>query len=717
MQKNIIFSLVAINILMVSQAYGETDLEENDLGEITVTASPIGSHSSIEIPCQIDTVKAKEIRSSSLGEVLSNIAGVNNNSTGTQAGKPIIRGMGGNRVKILSNGNSTDFQTFGVRHLATLDPLLASKIEVVRGAQGVLYGSDALGGVVNVISPSYLSTDNNESLFKGTFISEYNSNNNEFANAIKTQSAMGKVGFNLSASQRKGDNYSTGESDTWQQGTNSDLPRFAGELPYTNFDTKSVQVGLGYTADLYNISLQHTYWQSFQNFLGHTPPPDFNAVASAGQDLMNNETQLDASLSLDEWIVKSKISLTNNRRLAATGIAYENMDSTINTPAYLDVEIDRTDMKLVLQHPEFLGFYGEVGVNGYDKKQTLHSGKLVPTAEESSIGLYVFEETSIGDVELQGGLRYDTRKVEAPLDGQNNAYFVNQGFFDASNNEQDFSAFGGSLGATYKLNNDFTIATNLSQGFRIPSIFELFAGGTHGGVQAFQIGNPNLKKESNLGLDVSLRYQKDETNANLTFYSNTIKDYIQLANTGYYRNPTTGERAEKGLPEMQNEQIDARIDGIEFSLDSKIGNSTTIRTTAEYIQGKETKNNHDLAYIPPSHISMGVTQSIGSVGRFTNNELLADVHMYKGQKVAGTFEPFSQYNSTPFGSADTSGYALFDLGYHSTINFANRDIDFSIKATNIFDRGYRDYLDTYKGYALAMGRNVKFNLSIPFGGE
>jgi len=710
MQKNIIFSLVTINILIGSQAYGETNLEE-----ITVTASPIGSHSSIEVPCQTDTVKAKEIKTSSLGKVLSNIAGVNNNSTGTQAGKPIIRGMGGNRVKILSNGNSTDFQTFGVRHIAALDPLLASKIEVVRGAQGVLYGSDALGGVVNVISPTYLYTDNNESLFKGTFISEYNSNNNAFANAIKTQSAIGKVGFNLSASKRKGDNYSTGESDVWQAGSKSNLPRFAGELPYTNFDTTSVQVGVGYTEDLYNISLQHTYWQSFQNFLGHTPAPTFNAVSSAGQDLTNNETQLDASASLGEWIVKSKISFINNRRLASTKIPYENMDSAINTPAYLDVEIDRTDIKLILQHPEFFGFYGEIGLNGYDKKQTLHSGKLVPTADESSIGLYVFEETSIGDVELQGGLRYDTRKVEAPQDGQNNAYFLSQGFFDASNNKQDFSAFGSSLGASYKVNNDFTVATNIAQGFRTPSIFELFAGGMHGGVQAFQIGNPNLKKESTLGIDVSLRYQKDESTANLTFYSNNIKDYIYLANTGFYRNPKTGKRAEKGLPEMKNEQTDARIDGIEFSFDSKIGDSTTIRTMAEYIQGKDSKNNHNLAYIPPSHISVGVTQAIGNFANFSKNEISLDVHMYESQKVAGSFEPFAQYNATPFGSADTSGYALFDLGYQASIHLANRDIDLSVKASNIFDRGYRDYLDTYKGYALAMGRNVKFNLSIPFG--
>ncbi len=712
MQKNTIFSLITINILMLSHAYGETDL-----GEITVTASPVGTHSSVEIPCQIDTVKAKEITSASLGEVLSNIAGVNNSSTGSQAGKPIIRGMGGDRVKILSNGNPTDFQTYGTRHIATLDPLLASRIEVVRGAQGVLYGSDALGGVVNVLSPSYLVADENETLFNGSYIGEYNSNNNEFANAIKTQSAVGKVGFNLSASQRKGDNYSTGKSDRWQSGTTSDLPRFAGELPYTNFETKSVQAGVGYTEDLYEISLQHTYWQSFQNFLGHTSAPAFNAVASAGQDLINNETQFDGSFSLGDWMLKSKFSLTNNRREATTGIPYEDIKSAINTPAYLDIEVDRQDMKLALQHPTFLGFDGEIGLDGYDKKQTLKNGKLVPTANEKGLGIYLFEEKSMGDVELQGGIRYDTRNVKALLDGQNNGYFIDRNFFDATNNEQDFSAFGASLGATYKLNSDFTLATNLSKGFRAPSIFELFAGGVHGGVQAFQIGNPNLQEENSLGIDLSLRYQKDATNANLTFYSNTINNYIQLTNTGYYRNPTTGERATTGLVEMQNEQTDARIDGIEFSLESKITDATTIRSTAEYIQGKDTKNNQNLAYIPPSHISVGATQSIGSFGKLTNNEILVDVRMYEGQKVAGLFEPFAQYNNTPFGSADTSGYALFDLGYHSTLHLESRDIDLSVKATNIFDLGYRDYLDTYKGYALAMGRNITFNLSIPFGDQ
>jgi len=422
MQKNIIFSFIAINLLMLPCAYGETDLEQ-----ITVTATAVDRHSAIEIPCQIDTIKAKEVSSASLGKALSSIAGVNNGSTGSQAGKPIIRGMGGDRIKVLSNGNSTDFQTFGVRYIATLDPLLASRMEVVRGA---------LGGVVNVLSPYYLSTDDNKTLFKGTFISQYRTNNNEFANALKTQSAIGKFGFNLSASQRDGDNFNTGKSDAWQHGSKSDLPRFAGELPYTDFETKSLQAGVGYTQDLYEASLQHTYWQSFQNFLGHTPAPDFNAVTSAGQDLTNNETQFDGSFSLGEWMIKSKISLTNNRRLVATGTPYEDIKSAINTPKYLDIEVDRKDIKLALQHPEFLGFYGEVGVDWYDKKQTLRSGKLVPTANDNGLGIYLFEEKSMGDIEIQGGIRYDTRKVKAPLDGQNNNYFISKGFFSGDNNEK-----------------------------------------------------------------------------------------------------------------------------------------------------------------------------------------------------------------------------------------------------------------------------------------
>jgi len=705
-------NFISLSIL-VSQTLVYADVS---LGEISITASPVGSHEAFDIPCQVDTIKAKDIESkatSSLGEILSSIPGVNNLSTGSQAGKPVIRGFSGERVKILSNSNPTDFQTYGIRHIANIDPILAGRIEVVRGASGVLYGSDALGGVVNAIDQPFLHTEDNATIFQGKVLSEYHTNNNEKALAAKTQSAIGKLGINLSASLREADNFSTGKSEKWTRGTISNLPLFAGGLPYTDFKNKSAKAGVGYTGDDFKLGLSHTFWESRQNFLGHTPAPDFNAVASAGQILSNNETQLKVSKAVGDWDIESRISHTRNRREAATNIPYQDMASVKGAPAYLDIDTSRDDIHIALKHPQIGIWLGEVGLQAYYKDQELKEGRLLPSAIEKGRAIYLFEEANLDRWILQGGIRYDMADINAALDGTS-AYFVDKGFYDSSNHKQDFASIGGSLGTTYKINESWALAGNFTKGFRSPTIFELFAGGIHGGIQAFQIGNPELQPEQSLGIDISLRYKSDAIYGNLTLYSNTINDYIYLANTGFKRDPATGERAQIGLDEMRYTQTDARVDGVELSTEAPLNQSMIFRAKAEYIKSRDLKNNRSLAYIPPSNISMGITQQIGSFGVFKQQEILLDAKFVKSKKVAGTFEPFAQYNSTPFGSADTAGYGLLDIGYKTKLDIDKKPIEFSVKISNIFDRAYRDYLDTYKGYALSTGRNTSFSMTIPF---
>lgn len=706
---------VGIVMAGFSFLWAEAMQKSVNLDAITVSASPVIEHEAFDVPCQIDAVTdTKEASSASMGEILSEMAGVNNLSTGSQAGKPVIRGFSGERIKMLSNGSPTDSQTYGIRHIDNIDPLLAERIEVIRGAQGVLYGSDALGGVVNVITPDYLVADEGKTLFRGELSGEYHTNNNEKATVLKTQSAVGKWGVNVAASIREADNYHTGDSATWESGDPAgDLPLFAGELPYTDFKNQSARVGVGYTDDDFKFALQHTYWQSKQNYLGHTPAPAFEAVSSAGQKLTNNETQLSATKNLGEWSVEAKVSMTKNQREAATNTPYQQMQTVRGTPLYLDIDTDRKDFHVALTHPMAGIFMGEVGLEGYVKDQDLKEGKLLPSAKEWGKAVYLFEEANLEKWILQAGLRYDTRSVKAALEGTS-SYFVDQGIYDDATNSQEFASWGGSLGATYKIDETWALATNLSKGFRAPGIFELFAGGIHGGVQAFQIGNPYLEEESTLDVDLSLRYKKEETYSSLTFYRNTVDDYIYLANTGLYRNPVTGEVAPTGIPEMKHEQTDAIIQGIEWSFEMPISPVTTLRVSAEYIQGEDTKNDTRLAYIPPSNASIGVTQKLGAFGISSNNELTLDMRVFEEQKVAGAFEPFAQYNNTPFGSADTSGYALFDIGYSTQLQMGKSKVDAHVKVSNLFDRAYRGYLDTYKGYALGMGRDISFGLSVPF---
>lgn len=706
MKKTLTLSLFASSLLSLQSHASEQVVE---LEDIAVSASPVHQHQSYDVPAQVDTLTSQEInekKSASLGKILEDIPGVNSISTGSQAGKPVIRGMTGERVKVLSNGSSTDSQTYGIRHVHNIDPFLAERIEVIRGAQGVLYGSDALGGIVNVLSAKPLFAGDGQSLYKGEILSEYHTNNQEWMNGIKAKAAEGKIGINLGLSTRSAENYKTPNYPTWNPGDPAGtLPRFSGELPFTNFENRSANLALGYQDEWGDIVLENTYWHSYQNYLGHTPgnaTPPFEAISSAGQELSNNETQLRAEVVAGEWLIKPSISHTRNAREAATGTPYEEIESKKGTPAYLDLEVKRTDAKLALIHPMLGIFDGEVGIEGYTKEQILREGKLAPSADEKGIALYLFEEADIEEFILQAGVRYDRRAIDAPLDG-NNAQFSD--VFDATNNSKDFGAFGGSLGLTYKATEHWNIAANLTRGFRAPSIFELYAGGIHGGVQAYQRGNPELEEETTLGADLSFRYKDEKSRATLTFYHTSVQEYIYLENTGNTVN---------NLPEMQNQQTDARIQGIEFAFERYITEATRLEGAFEIIRGEDTKNDRALPLMPAHNARLAVHHDFGSLWQLKNNTLNLDFKYVDAQKVGGSYEPFAQYNTMPFGSADTSGYTLWGLGYTNDFELFEKAGKFTIRANNLFDKAYRDFLDTYKGYALGMGRDISFSVSLKF---
>ena len=700
MKKNLQNSLY-LSVLL-SNSLLATELIKLDIQN--VTASPIHNHESFDIPATVDVVDSNTIASkttASLGEILSDIPGVNNLCTGSQAGKPVIRGMTGERVKVLSNGNATDFQTYGIRHIANTDTFMADRIEVVRGAQGVLYGSDALGGVVNILSPKILWTKEGETKLQGEVLGEYKTNNKERAGGVKIQSAVGKVGVNVSVVKRKSGNINTPDAETWNPGDPAGTkPRFAGELPYTNYESRSAQVAIGYTDDLWDIALQHTYWQSFQNYLGHTGGPTFSAKPAAGQDLSNNETQLSGNIYIGEWIIAPTLSRTLNKREASSGVKYESMNSS---NIDLDIEVDRLDAKVVVTHPMVGLFEGQIGIEGYTKKQDVKRGHLVPNADEDSKAIYIFEEADIGRWIAQFGLRYDTRKINADV---------------AQNNTRNFSAIGGSVGLTYKITSNWNVATNISRGFRAPSIFELYANGVHGGVQAYQVGNSNLNEETTLGGDISLRYKNNNTKAALTLYHTKIDNYIYLSSTGNFRNKKTGALVAQGSPgalaELTNAQTKAQMQGIEFSIEMDLGDSTQLKGALEIIDGKDIDNNTDLTMMPANNLKLALYQNVGSFKNLKDNVFSVNMQAYDEKKVASSKEPFYQYNNMPFGSADAKAYVLWGLSYESKVSMMGTDANIMVKMDNVFNTEYRNFLDTYKGYSLGMGRNISFLVRVPF---
>ncbi len=697
--------------------------DNTHLNAIVVSASPLGEMSSFDSPTQIDSIQgddklAKD--SGSLGALLSDIPGVNNLGTGSQAGKPVIRGLSGERVKILSNGLATDTQAYGTRHNPTIEPFLADKVEVIRGAQGVLYGSEAMGGVVNVISPAIPYGEQSP---KTEAVSGFASNNGEVLLGVKGGVAAGNFGIVGGISQRTAENITTPKHATntgaKPSGAASNLPLLSGDLPYTNFENRAGNIGAGYRGSWGKVELRASRFESQQNFLGAVAANANSPYLAqpTGQLLTNDEYQLSGVLNLAAgWAFKPQYMHTRYQRQAITGGTYSQLSSMKSSVNYLDILVQRDELKLGLQHPAIGLFKGEAGVEYLDKQQDLLAGKLAPNASETGQALYWFEEAKSGNWTWHLGARHDWRQMKAPIDG--NSYFVNTGIFNTTNNDKSLEHSSGSIGMIYALTPQWNLAANVGTAFRAPSIFERYAGGVHGGVQAFQLGNPDLKAETSLNTDLSLRFMGDTTTLNATVYQNWIDNYIYLMNTGRYRN-SSGTVVAAGTPgallEMTNAQTDAMIRGLEVAATWDVTKQLTFESGLELIEGEDTKNNRALSLMPANNLRLKAHYRLGQLGSWQENRLTLGARFVDRKSAVFPWEPFSQYDNLSTGTASTDAVTLWDLGYTTHYQLdKQQQLTLLFNVDNLFDTAYYDFLDTYKGYAMSMGRNARLTAKLSF---
>jgi len=168
------------------------------------------------------------------------------------------------------------------------------------------------------------------------------------------------------------------------------------------------------------------------------------------------------------------------------------------------------------------------------------------------------------------------------------------------------------------------------------------------------------------------------------------------------------------LPEMINEQTDASIEGIELALKQKVLTRTEIEGGVETLRGKDTSQSRPLPLMPANNLKVALRQTLPNMAFLEKSRVSVNYKYVEAQEVGGAYEPFAQYNTLFFGTADTPSYSLWGLEYVTSLDVLEKNPEFSVKVSNLFDESYRDFLDTYKGYALAMGRDISFNLRIPF---
>lgn len=681
-------------LLFVSLAFPVQAAESaaTALEKTTVTATPFADGA--PSPLAVDVIGGEDKRrrqNASLGDLLDELPGVSSMATGTQVGKPVIRGLSGNRIRVLSEGLAQDHQQYGVRHQPNVDPFLAERVEVVRGPMSMLYGSDALGGVVNLVPRSIPSAPAGESLLRGRVTGAYRSNNAEGMGGLEAEGAQGGFGWTLAASKRKGGDLTTADSPSFAESGEQGAPRFTGRLEHTDFRLQDAALGLGYSGDFGRLSLRLSHWDNQQNYL----LPDGNVT---GQKLENANVALGGEFWTGaDWLIKPTLGWQQNLRQAATGVSYVELDRDNRD---LDVMLDRYSLRLAAEHPRLGDWKGELGMELLYKDQDLRRGHLVPDARQRSQALYAFEAAEFGRLGLQLGARYDRIRQQARAD---------EHFEPVATRAREWSVMTGSIAASWRLSPQWQLQGTLGRGFRAPSIFELHADGVHGGVAAFQRGNPELVEETSFNTELGLRWQGDALGLSATVFRNRIDDYIFLANTGEIH-------AGSGLPVFESRQGDARLQGVELALEAALTSWMDLQAGYEAVDGELTRTGDDLPLLPANRLraELSLHREAWRGLRAPRAHLGVD-HAWD-KAAAGPYEPFAQFDAKPFGTASTAAYTLWEIGVGFDWPLAGRPVaEVDLRIQNLFDTAYRDFLDTYKGYALGAGRNVMLTVSVPFG--
>lgn len=593
-------------------------------------------------------------------EGLATIPGVSQVSTGVSIGKPVIRGLSGNRVLVYSQGVRVENQQFGDEHGLGLNDAGVESVEVIKGPASLLYGSDALGGVL-YFNPEKFANANS---YKVTFSQKL------FANTLGSNSSLGL--------KTSADNWKFLARGTLN--THSDYTTSEGErVTNTRFQEKDFKTGLGYSDASFSSVLRYNY-----NDLNLGIPEEGIAEQSKSKTVLFPKQAVSnhlISLNSSFFFNTSKIDLNFGF------ISNDRSEFEDNDVAVLKMKLNTFNYNAKYYLPSSNKMQTIVGVQGMNQTN-VNSGEeyLIPDASTKDFGIFATTNYEWESSVIQAGLRFDTRSLTTAAQGISGE----QGSFDTLN--KVYSSWNASLGYKTNFSTAFIFRLNLASGFRAPNIAELTSNGIHEGTNRYEIGNANLKTEQNLQTDLNLEYKTDHLEFFVNGFYNHINDFI-------YINPT-------GESLLDNEvfnyiQNNANLYGGEIGLHFHPHPLDWLHfeTSFETVIGKKQNGNY-LPLIPANNWNNTFRM-----------ELKDTQWLKEGFAAISLVSSLNQNNVSGF-ETRTGGYSLLNIGVGGTLHFGTTKIDLSLNGNNITDKKYVAHLSRLKTDGISnIGRNLVLGLN------
>lgn len=645
-----------------------------ELPPIQVTATPTAT-SPLESPQPVSVISGSElaeVQAPSLGETLERMAGVRNLSTGIGVGKPVIRGLSSNRVLVLDNGQRLETAQWGDEHGPQIETATAERIEVIRGPASVLYGSDALGGVINVIHAPLPDAISQNPFAQGLISLSYNANNEQPDAAGLLEGATGGLGWRIEASGRTSDNLKTPDYTLWNSGNRA--VGGSGSLGWRG-GWGSVSGSFGARDERIELT-------------------DEDPTATPLQRIGEMRGRLESHLPVGQSHIDMMLGWERNRRREFEDQASEDADAVA-----LGL-LTTTWSGGVRLHHSLFGIGGVAGVSGlrtsFDK---FGEETLIPNSVAEGLAAYVFEQAEAGRWQLSGGLRTDYRHLDVEDDAD----------LGIAAQARSWTSLVGNIGVLYRVAQPVALVLNVGRGFRAPSNFELFANGVHEGTLAFERGNPNLKTEKSVNTDLALRVQTSALAMEVGAFVNVIKDFI-------FTVPVPGAiDSASGLQIFDVTQGDARLAGFEASARWHPTSHIHLQGAADYVWGKNTSTDDPLPNIPPFRFTWDARYEGKGAGFWQ-----APYIKLSGETNAKQtrFDPAeAQFNAEAFGGEGyrSRPYTLVHAGAGVQLG-STTPVQLDVTVRNLFDEAYSPPLSRLKTIARdpGMGRAVVLKVGMEF---
>jgi iron complex outermembrane receptor protein len=633
-----------------------------------VTGNPLGVGSD-QMVVPISILNGRELslkRENTLAETLNGIPGVSNSSFGPSAGRPMIRGMDSDRIKILQNGvNNLDASNLSFDHGVSIDPLIIEQIDVIRGPATLLYGGGAVGGVVNAIDHR-IPKEKFEGI-TGRGEVRYGGANLEQSNAAVVDVGAGNFVMHFDAYNRDAKNLSIpGNAVSDRKRTaNYLIDHGTNKLINSQSETKGGAVGASMIFDRGYAGVSYAKHQTQYG------SPLESAVSI---DMDNDRFDFASEIrDLGTFFDRAKF------RAAYTDYMHKEIESgSINT-TFKNQGVDGT---FELGHQPILGIKGVMGLQFESGKfQALGAEAFVPSSKTNSQSAYLYEELPINQHKVTFGLRHGEHDVDSKGGGN----------FAAAN--KVFKTNNGAIGGLYTLNSQWSLAGNLSHNERAPSYFELYANGVHAATGAYEQGQANLNIEKSNGLDGQIRWKSGQDSLTLGTYFTEFSNYIGLK--------STDEGKVVGVENYKISQfsgIKAEFKGVELEGKSMLTDNLQLNVRGDYVDAKDKTNGGYVPRISPFKLGASLKYEFDRFGA-----RLDVLHAFKQDRVA------INYNYEAGKELITDSYT--NVSMMATYKLPTQyNLEAFTRANNLLDEEIREHASFLKDIAPMGGRSIMFGL-------